>query len=143
MAGNVGSGTQPINYDATPPKRPSVEVRPGNKRVSLEWSAPPGVEAEVVRSRKGGKPVVVFSGTDEHLTDTRLHNSRRYRYVVTLIDQAGNRAADAVSAVPTPVAAACSRHGGRASATLRCSSGSRYGGRATTTPSCSGGPTKS
>jgi hypothetical protein len=101
VAGNVGAGSQPINYDATPPKRPSIEVRPGNKRVSLEWSAPPGVQAEVVRSRKGGKPVVVFSGTDEHLTDTRLHNSRRYRYVVTLIDQAGNRAADAASAVPT------------------------------------------
>jgi hypothetical protein len=101
VAGNVGAGSQPINYDATPPERPSVEVRPGNKRVSLEWSAPPGVQAEVVRSRKGGKPVVVFSGTDEHLTDTRLHNSRRYRYVVTLIDQAGNRAADAASAVPT------------------------------------------
>jgi hypothetical protein len=101
VAGNVGSGSLPINYDATAPKSPSVEVRPGNKRVSLEWSAPPGVQAEVVRSRTGGKPVIVFSGTDDHLTDTRLHNSRRYRYVVTLVDQAGNRAADAASAVPT------------------------------------------
>ena len=83
------------------PQRPSVEVLPGNKRVSLEWSAPPGVQAEVVRSRKGAKPAVVFRGRGDHLTDHRLHNGRRYRYVVTLIDQAGNRSADAASAVPT------------------------------------------
>jgi hypothetical protein len=101
VAGNVGSGTVPINYDATPPQRPSVDALPGKKRISLEWSAAPGTEAEVVRSRRGAKPVLVFRGASDHLTDTRLHNGRRYRYVVTLIDQAGNRAADATSAVPT------------------------------------------
>ena len=101
VAGNVGAGALPINYDATAPSRPSVEVLPGNKRVSLEWSAPPGVEAQVVRSRRGAKPVIVFTGADDRLTDRRLHNGRRYRYVVTLIDQAGNRSADAVSGVPT------------------------------------------
>jgi hypothetical protein len=101
VAGNVGTGSLPINYDATAPKRPLVEVRPGNKRVSLEWSTPPDVVAEVARSRKGAKPVVVFTGASDHLTDHRLHNGRRYRYVVTLIDQAGNSATDAASAVPT------------------------------------------
>jgi hypothetical protein len=101
VAGNLGSGSLPINYDATAPRRPSVEVLPGNERISLEWSAPPGVLAEVVRSRKGAKPVTVFTGASEHLTDDRLHNGRRYRYVVTLIDQAGNTSADAASAVPT------------------------------------------
>ena len=102
VAGNVGSGTLPINYDATAPRQPSVGVLPGNKQVSLEWSAPPDVLAQVVRSRKGAKPVVVFTGASEHLTDHRLHNGRRYRYVVTLIDQAGNRSADAASAVRRP-----------------------------------------
>ena len=101
VAGNVRSGSLPINYDSTPPKRPSVEVRPGNKRVSLEWSTPAGVQTEVVRARKGGKAAVVFRGVSDHLTDHRLHNGSRYRYVVTLIDQAGNRSADAASAVPT------------------------------------------
>jgi hypothetical protein len=100
-AGNVEAGSLPINYDATAPERPTVEVRPGNGRVSLGWSAPQGVEARVVRTRKGGKRVVVFSGAGEHITDRRLRNGRRYRYVVTLIDQAGNQAADAASAVPT------------------------------------------
>lgn len=101
VAGNVRSGYLPINYDSTPPKRPSVEVRPGNKRVSLEWSTPAGVRTEVVRARKGGKAAVVFRGVSDHLTDHRLHNGSRYRYVVTLIDQADNRSADAASAVPT------------------------------------------
>ena len=101
VAGNVRSGSLPINYDATPPKRPAVEALPGNKRVLLEWSAQPGVQAEVVRRRKGAKPAVVFRGARDHLTDHRLHNGRRYRYVVTLVDQAGNRSADAASAVPT------------------------------------------
>ena len=75
--------------------------RQGNKRVALEWSAVPGTESEVVRFRKGGKPVVVFRGANDQLTDHKLHNGRRYRYVVTLIDQAGNRAASKVTAVPT------------------------------------------
>ena len=101
VAGNVRSGSLPINYDATPPQRPTVEVLPGNKRVSLEWSTQPGVQAEVVRMRKGAKPAVVFRGARDHLTDHRLHNGRRYRYVVILVDQAGNRSADAASAVPT------------------------------------------
>jgi hypothetical protein len=101
VAGNVGAGSLPINYDATPPRRPSVEALPGNKRVALEWSTVPGVETEIVRSRKGGKPVLVFRGLGDDVTDRKLHNGRRYRYVVTLIDQAGNRAADAASAVPT------------------------------------------
>jgi hypothetical protein len=113
VAGNVGSGTLPINYDATAPRQPSVGVLPGNKQVSLEWSAPPDALAQVVRSRKGAKPVVVFTGASEHLTDHRLHNGRRYRYIVTLIDQAGNRSADAASAVPTTSPLLLPAHGAR------------------------------
>jgi hypothetical protein len=101
VAGNVASGALPLNYDATPPTPPRVEARPGNKRVALEWSGAPDARAEVTRRRRGTKPVLVFSGARDHLTDRRLRNGRRYRYVVTLIDQAGNRASDALSAVPT------------------------------------------
>lgn len=101
VAGNTGFGALPLNYDATPPPRPSVDVLPGNERVALEWSSPPGVEAEVVRSPKKGDPVVVFRGVGERLTDRRLRNGQRYAYTVSLIDQAGNRSSDATSAVPT------------------------------------------
>ena len=57
--------------------------------------------------------MVVFTGASEHLTDHRLHNGRRYRYVVTLIDQAGNRSADAASAVPTTSPLLLPAHGAR------------------------------
>src|ERR687897_605540 len=38
VAGNVGSASLPINYDATPPLAPVVDSLPGNKSVALEWS---------------------------------------------------------------------------------------------------------
>ena len=49
---------------------------------------------------RAAKPAVVFRGPRDHFTDRRLHNGRRYRYVVTLIDQAGNRSADARARSP-------------------------------------------
>jgi hypothetical protein len=101
IAGNTGFGALPLNYDATAPPPPSVDVLPGNERVALEWSSPPGVEAEVVRSSKNGEPVVVFRGLGERLVDRRLRNGRRYGYTVSLIDQAGNRSSDRTGAVPT------------------------------------------
>jgi len=101
VAGNVVSGTLPLNYDSTAPSHPEVRAMPGNKRVVLEWSAAAGVQVEVVRTRRGAKAVLVFRGQGDHLTDTRLHNGRRYRYAVTLIDQAGNRSTGKASAVPT------------------------------------------
>lgn len=101
VAGNTGFGSLPLSYDATPPPRPSVDVVPGDERVALTWSSAPGTQVEVVRSRKRARAVVVFRGSRNRLTDRRLRNGRRYRYRVTLIDQAGNRAAGRASAVPT------------------------------------------
>jgi hypothetical protein len=45
--------------------------------------------------------MVIYQGTDDAVTDRSLRNGRRYRYVVTRIDQAGNRAAGGASMVPT------------------------------------------
>jgi hypothetical protein len=102
VAGNVGSGLVPLNYDATPPKAPSgVKAIPGNRRVALAWRSTPGVEVEVARAAHSVPAVVVFRGHGSRLTDRGLHNGKRYRYIVTLIDQAGNRAAAGASAVPT------------------------------------------
>ena len=92
MAGNVGSGSLPINYDATPPESPSVEATPGNQSVSLSWQSAPDVEALVVRRAAGATARVVYRGPADTFTDKRLRNRRRYRYVVRLTDQAGNRA---------------------------------------------------
>lgn len=101
VAGNTASGSFPLNYDATPPERPTVDVTPGNKRVTVAWTPAPFSEAEVVRIPKRGAPKLLYRGPDASFTDRKLRNGRRYRYLVTLIDQAGNRAGDKASAVPT------------------------------------------
>jgi hypothetical protein len=101
VAGNVGTGSFLLNYDATPPAAPSVDARPGNRRVRLRWTTSPGATSEVVRIARKQAPALVYQGTGGAVTDRRLRNGRRYRYVVTRIDQAGNRAASATSIVPT------------------------------------------
>jgi hypothetical protein len=101
VAGHTGVGALPLNYDATPPPAPLVDSLPGNKRVALEWSTSPDSQAEVVRVERGLPPVVVYRGPGGSFTDRALKNGRRYRYAVSLIDQAGNRAVGTTSAVPT------------------------------------------
>jgi hypothetical protein len=101
VAGNVGSGSFPLYYDATPPQRPSVEALPRNRRVRIAWTPSPNSQAEVVRIRNKRAPKLLYRGPNAHFTHRKLHNGRRYRYRVTLIDQAGNRSADRASAVPT------------------------------------------
>jgi hypothetical protein len=100
-AGHTASGAFPINYDSTPPRAPSVDAMPGKRRVRLTWTKPPDSHAEVTRLGGGNPPAVVYVGPDDSFTDRQLENGRRYRYVVTLIDQAGNRAARSDSTVPT------------------------------------------
>jgi hypothetical protein len=100
VAGNVTARAFTLNYDATPPPRPTVEVLPGNHRVALRWSSAHN-ETEIVRLVSARSPAVVYTGAGERFTDRHLRNGRRYRYVVRLVDQAGNRSADATSAVPT------------------------------------------
>lgn len=100
VAGNVTSGSFTINYDATPPPDPDVKVLPGNRRVRLTWNSSQYV-AEIVRLSAASREAVVYRGATGRFTDRKLRNGRRYRYRVTLIDQAGNTTADATSAVPT------------------------------------------
>jgi hypothetical protein len=100
IAGNVTSGAFAINYDATPPPAPTVSALPGNRRVALRWESSQYV-AEVVRVSSASSQAVVYRGAAGQFTDRRLTNGHRYRYVVTLVDQAGNLSSGATSAVPT------------------------------------------
>jgi hypothetical protein len=100
-AGNSAAGALPINYDATPPPPPSVDAMPGNHKVRLTWTTSPGSSSEVVRFSRNQPPALIYQGTGDAITDRSLRNGRRYRYVVTQIDQAGNRAAGQASMVPT------------------------------------------
>jgi hypothetical protein len=101
IAGNVASASFPLNYDATPPAPPAVSAIPGRRRVALRWSPPAGNLVEVVRLAKAKPPKLIYLGAERKLTDRKLRNGRRYRYLVTLIDQAGNRMTSRASAVPT------------------------------------------
>jgi hypothetical protein len=101
VAGHTGVGSLPLNYDATPPPAPVVGSLPGNKRVALEWSTSPDSQAEVARVDGDAPPVVVYRGPGGTFEDRSLKNGRRYRYDVSLIDQAGNRAVGTTSTVPT------------------------------------------
>jgi hypothetical protein len=101
VAGNTGLGSFPLNYDATPPAAPEVEALPRNRRVALTWSSTPDTVTQVVRIGPTGRRTLVFFGAGGKFTDRKLRNGRRYRYRVTLIDQAGNQAADRTSGVPT------------------------------------------
>ena len=100
VAGNVTEGAFTINYDTAPPPQPDVSVMPGNRRVTLTWDSSQYL-AEVARTATASSAAVVYRGGGGRFVDGGLRNGRRYRYVVTLIDQAGNRASDAASAVPT------------------------------------------
>ncbi|MGH2798288.1 MAG: hypothetical protein ACRDM0_11610 [Thermoleophilaceae bacterium] len=74
---------------------------PGDHKIDLTWTTSPDSQAEVVRTGGDESATVVYSGPGGAFTDRGLKNERRYRYVVTLIDQAGNRAAGSTSTVPT------------------------------------------
>jgi hypothetical protein len=54
-----------------------------------------------VTRRRRGRSAVVYRGSGGSFLDRRLRNGRRYRYVVALVDQAGNRSVDSAGAVPT------------------------------------------
>lgn len=101
VAGNVGTGSFALNYDATPPAPPSVDAMPGNRRVRVTWTSSADSSSEVVRLSRKQAPVMIYQGTGDAITDRSVRNGRRYRYVVTRIDQAGNRAAAGVRSVPT------------------------------------------
>jgi hypothetical protein len=102
VAGNVGAGSLALNYDATAPAAPQVAARPGNGTVELDWSVAPDAEAvEVTRLAHAAGPPAVFDGGAHRFTDRRLRNQARYRYAITAVDRAGNRAQTVVSAVPT------------------------------------------
>ncbi len=122
QAGHTRAGAFPISYDATPPPAPSVAAMPGDGRVGLLWTTAADSQAEVLRTSAEEPPAVVYRGSGGGFTDGALKNERRYRYVVTLIDQAGNRASGGTSAVPT------------ASKLLLPSKGARLGRRAESAP---------
>jgi hypothetical protein len=103
-AGNTATAVFPLAYDATPPAPARVHEAPGNKKVRLRWDLPADaarvrvVRTPVSRARAGK---TIYQGTGTRVTDRGLRNGVRYRYSVTVFDQAANGTVTNNSAIPT------------------------------------------
>src|SRR5437762_3404064 len=112
-AGNSASDSVSLKYDATPPTVSQVTAAPGNGTVTLHWTISPDSSVTVTRSaaKKGSADTTVYHGTGETFTDTKLTNGLRYRYSISVVDQAGNKAE--AGATATPLALSVPRQGTR------------------------------
>jgi hypothetical protein len=103
-AGNVGSGTLALAYDATPPKLLKLSSKPTNHGVVLKWAASVDTQRmQVTRSPgKGAKSLqVVYAGTAKTFPDRGLRVGKRYRYTVSAFDAAANQASRTITVTAT------------------------------------------
>jgi hypothetical protein len=100
IAGNSATRSFALSYDATPPDPAPATVSTGDKVVRLHW--PAGSTATLTRTPGlgGAANDVVYEGPGTGFTDRRVGNGKRYRYLLTLTDAAGNSASRELSGVP-------------------------------------------
>ncbi len=94
IAGNVTGAAVPLKYDATPPSVTDLRTTPGNRSTELTWRASADAQVvEVARSpgRNGQAETVLYQGSATTLRDAGLAVGRKYRYRVSVFDQALNR----------------------------------------------------
>jgi hypothetical protein len=103
-AGNVGTGSFALKYDATPPTVTHVRTKPRKHGADVFWQASPdALLVDVMRAPGvGGAPFsVVYRGTGTSFRDTGLTVGRKYTYQVAATDEAGNRAGNRVTHIGT------------------------------------------
>jgi hypothetical protein len=97
-AGNESAAASfALRYDATAPTVTGMRLKPGNGSVVVSWTA--SQDTAIVELRRSGR--LVYRGSGDRYTDTRLENGVRYRYALTGFDEAGNTATAAATATPT------------------------------------------
>jgi len=104
-AGNVATRVFPFPYDATAPAPPVLSARPRDRAVRVRVRVDPDVQLIVVRrtpGRRKARGSMLYRGRPKGFIDRRVRNGRKYRYAVTAIDQAGNRARSRVVSAPGP-----------------------------------------
>jgi hypothetical protein len=103
IAGNRATASFPLAYDSTPPAPAQVTAEPENGSVRLSWVAPTDASSVVVTrdTQASARSKTVYRGDGHTATDKGLRNGVRYRYTVTVLDQAGNANTTDASAVPT------------------------------------------
>jgi hypothetical protein len=103
-AGNHTDGNAfQLKYDSTPPTISNIAVTSNDKFVSLTWTASSDTAALTVTrtpGTSGADPSTVFTGPGNRYDDRTVVNKVKYTYTITAVDQAGNKATDAVTVVP-------------------------------------------
>jgi len=99
----------PTVPDSTPPGDVRlVQAKAGDRSVTLSWKPPLDAnwhQVEVVRASltPGAAETNVYNGRDTQFVDRGLQNGEPYRYVLVVVDKAGNRSGG-VAVVATPKA---------------------------------------
>jgi hypothetical protein len=104
VAGNVGSGTLGLAYDATPPQLLKLSSKPTKRGVVLKWAASTDTQrVQVARSPgRGAKSVtVLYAGAGKTFPDKGLRVGKRYRYTVSAFDAAANKASRTITVTAT------------------------------------------
>jgi hypothetical protein len=101
-AGNEAAASDPLKYDATPPKLSDVAITVAAGDAKLRWKQPDDTAAvAVVRSpgRSGARTSMVYDGRGSSFRDGSLLTGVAYRYTLTSRDAAGNSAVAEVKAI--------------------------------------------
>ena len=114
VAGNAGTGTFPVKYDATPPVVAALPATTDVGQTTINWSTSvDAVQTRVVRSPGIGNATAseVYSGPDHTFTDSGVTGGKTYTYTLTAVDQAANTATTSidVTAKPAPQAVAATK----------------------------------
>jgi hypothetical protein len=102
QAGNGGTRSFPLDYDATPPAL-SLSAESGDGSVALSWqTSPDATSVSVARTPgvDGATSSVVFAGPGTSFVDGLVDNGTRYSYEVRVADAAGNASTQSVTAFP-------------------------------------------
>jgi hypothetical protein len=95
-AGNLSAPASfALKFDSTPPKLTSLALNSLNRAVDLTWKGSADITTvKIVRTGGGSAATVtVYDGKRATVfSDKRVRNGRRYSYVLTAFDEAGNEA---------------------------------------------------
>ena len=104
---SVTATSAPFAYDATPPAL-TVTASTGDTRIALSWQSSgdiaPIASVTVTRTSTAGRAVTatIYRGDASRDVDNHVRNGVRYRYKITVRDQAGNVSVRTIVAVPGP-----------------------------------------
>ena len=102
-AGNTASKAVTFKYDSSAPAKSKMYAVPADKSIDLSW-APVGDAAKYVVTRTAAVGAAaatpIYSGSATHFVDSGLADGKKYNYVLTVFDAAGNSSTAGTAAVP-------------------------------------------